>query len=120
MKRFAFAIWFVIFGLCACHPAATQETTPPQLLINSPAISMGVSREMCTSMEVQTGTQVTWTNDDTVTLSVSLTRVDEQGNETNISESEIEPGDSFSTQLAEAGAYRFYCSDDVYATISAR
>lgn len=123
MKMFPFLLLFVSLGLWACQPEpettppVTQPDAQPGLIINSPAISVGVSRESCTSMELQPKTQVNWTNDDTVTLHVSLKRLSLDGNETEISESEIEPSGSFSTQLQESGAYRFYCSEDVYGTI---
>ena len=123
MKRFAMILLFTAFGLCACQPppaetqTATQAAEQPGLIIDSPTINIGVSRESCTSMEVQAGTEIAWTNEDTVTLPVQVKQLDEAGNETDISASEIGPGDQFSTQLQETGTYRFYCSEDVYGTI---
>lgn len=73
-------------------------------------------------MEVQVGTQVVWTNTDTVTLPVRLEQVDANGNSTLVSESQIGPGGYFSTQLLNAGTYRFYCTEerDKYGTIEVR
>lgn len=123
MKRYAMILLFITLGLYACQSRAaetqivTQPAEQPGLIIDSPTISISFSRESCTSMEVQAGTEIAWTNEDTVTLPVQLKQLDNAGNETDISGSEIGPGDQFSTQLQDAGTYRFYCSEDVYGTI---
>jgi plastocyanin len=95
----------------------------PQVVpMTAPAISVSISREDCASMEVQVGTQVVWTNADTVTLPVRLEKVDDNGNSTLVIGSEIGPGDYFSTQLPNAGTYRFYCTEekDKYGTINVK
>lgn len=113
MKRF---MLLVVLILAACQPAETPQVIP----MTAPAISVSISRQDCTSMEVQVGTQVVWMNADTVSLPVRLEKVDDNGNGTLVSESEIGPGDTFSTQLSNAGTYRFYCTKekDIYGTIN--
>ena len=108
MKQFTSLI-SIIFFLSACQPA----TTPAQeISMTAPAISVSISREDCTSVEIQAGTQVVWTNNDTVGLDIQLEKLDKNGNSSQISQSELGVGDSFSMQFFDSGTYRFYCTDE--------
>lgn len=95
---------FIMAG-CGAKNTSSVAVTPP-------AMSVTITQENCPSMEAQVGVQLAWTNGDTVSLPIQLDKIDENGNITATSKSEIGPGDQFSIQMSVPGTYIFYCSDN--------
>lgn len=102
------AVFLILTMLAAC---SVQD--PAGSLITPPAISVQITGDFCPSIEAQAGMHIAWTNQDNVNHVVILERVDEQG---VIIESggtdQLQPGDTFSILLNEAGQYTYYCYED--------
>lgn len=93
--------------------AACSGQNPAAPLVTPPAISVLITGGFCPSMEVQAGMQVAWTNLDEVDRVVILERTNDQGVvvESGGTDS-LQPGQTFSITMTEAGQYTVYCSED--------
>ena len=86
---------------------------PAAPLVTPPAISVQVTEDYCPSIELQTGMNVAWTNQDNADRAIILGRLDEQGVFAESGGTDLlRPGDTFSTQFNEPGRYAYYCSVD--------
>jgi len=98
----------LVLSLTACRG---QSPVPPP--VNAPAISVQITGDYCPSVEVQPGMQIMWTNTDSVDHTIILERTNEQGVVIDSGATDLlQPGDSISTTLGEAGQYTYYCSKD--------
>ena len=104
----------VIFST-ACQPTETPQEILQnnEALLTAPAMAVTITRQDCPAIEAAVGTQVMWTNADTVALSLKLEELDEYGDAINSETSELQPGDSFSRVFPEPVTYRYSCSEEM-------
>src|SRR4030095_9301489 len=116
---FLVLIWMLVLPACVAKSATQQDIfsslTPPAMIVI-------ITRENCPSMEVQVGTQVAWTNGDTISHPIILEELDDHGNILTTGQLEINTETFFSVRFDHAGVYHFYCSRkrDLYATITVK
>jgi len=92
--------------------ACSSEEAAPAAASTAPSISLVVTRTNCPSLEVQRGTQVLWTNGDTVNLAIAIEELEDHGKGKGKGGSEIQPGDIFGATFTELGRYKIQCSDE--------
>lgn len=81
-------------------PAATPTTAPTS---NGNSISVANFSFSPNSLTVKVGTKVTWTNNDSVTHTVTE-------NNGAFNSGDLAPGSSFSFTFSKAGTYSYHCS----------
>lgn len=121
MRKYIKALLTVlIFGISACG----LQSTPQQqdVLITLPAIVIKASRDNCPSIEAEVGMTIAWENVDTISLTIKIELLDENGKVTATGLSVLDPETVYSTQFYEVGTYYVYCTDnaDTPATITVK
>jgi plastocyanin len=105
---FLIAFFFLFIMLSACN--GRQEPPPPVI---APAISVQITKDYCPSIEIQTGMQIAWTNQDSVDHVLWLERKDQNGSIIDAGGTDqLQPGNTFSITFSEPGQYTYYCSKD--------
>jgi plastocyanin len=126
MKKYLVLFLLVLTTLpTACKQATTQQETQGQILqknevfLTAPAIALTITREDCSGIEVAPGTQVMWTNADTVPLTFKMEQLNENDEVVNTETSELKPGATMSKTFPAPATYRYYCSKEMdgYRTI---
>ena len=113
MQKFYFPFPFVCFLLVPIVAACSGPETQQAPVVTPPAISLQITEDDCPSIVVQAGMQIAWTNQDDEDHVLILERKDEQGVLVDSGGTDrLQPGDTFSITLAEAGQYTYYCSED--------
>jgi plastocyanin len=93
-------------------PTNTPTSAPTNTPTTAPTTTTGSNGNSVTIMNfafspatltVKTGTKVTWTNNDTVTHTVT----DDQG---AFNSGSLDPGSSFSFKFTKAGTYSYHCN----------
>jgi plastocyanin len=109
--RTSCSFWVLIAALLLS--ACGASPTPEAPILTAPAIGVQITKQYCPSIEVQVGTSIAWTNADTVDHIVIIERMDEQGVVVDSGGTDLlQPGNTFSILLTEAGQYTYYCSLD--------
>ena len=75
----------------------------------APGIRVEITAATCPSLDVKTGDQVTWTNQDREVHIVEASYADGL---MMFKSGELQTGDSFSFVFTEAGQYEYVCSSD--------
>ena len=105
-KKTLILIGFFVFGSASLVACQTKPTLVPQ---STPGISVGITSEICPSIVVEVGQQVTWTNQDSREHVVRDSPI--RGN--SLFDSGILlPGDSFSFDFLHPGNFTYKCSID--------
>lgn len=100
---FSLAALLALASLTAC--GTTAETLAPG--VPAPGISIDITPGTCSSIEINAGEQVTWTNAGSEALPLAVLYED---GETMIDLGELQPGDSASATFPEAGEFTYTCS----------
>ena len=105
----------LILWLAVILPSMTacRGQSPVVAPVSAPGISVQITGEYCPSVEIQPGMQIMWTNADRVDHTLMIERTNEQGVVMDTGGTDLlQPGDSFSISLNEAGLYTYYWSKD--------
>ena len=93
---------------CSASLVACQ-TKPTLIPPSTPGISVGITSEICPSIVVEVGQQVTWTNQDTREHIVRDRPI--KGNSL-FGSGMLLPGDSFNFTFLQPGRFTYECSMD--------
>jgi hypothetical protein len=105
-KKTLILLGFIV--LCAAFLVACQNQ-PTLLPPSAPGISAGITSEICPSIVVEVGQQVTWTNQDTGEHIVRERPI--TGNSL-FNSGILLPGDSFNFNFVQPGSFTYECSID--------
>lgn len=90
--------------LAAC---AAPQTSPVPVL-TPPGIGVAITQDACPSLEVRSGMQVVWTNQDSREHVVQHEKL---ANQDSVFDSGVlQPGDSFAFTFTEPGRYTYWCA----------
>jgi plastocyanin len=105
--------WLLLFLIAVFMSACVGQKSTQDPVVNSPSIGVQITKDLCPSIEVQSGMQVEWTNIGNEDRALLLERKDENGNLVDFGGTDLlQPGSSFSITLIESGEYIYYCSID--------
>jgi hypothetical protein len=79
----------------------------------TPGISINITSSICPSLTVTTRDQITWTNQD---QQVHLIHIESSDGKIVFDSTELQPGDTASIILSQAGNYVYVCSSDLKST----
>lgn len=91
--------------LVSCQSIAT----PTLATLSQPGIAVGISDDLCPTVTVKVGQQISWTNQGRQEHIVRAKSVDEQS---GFDSGTLQPGDSFAVTLTQAETYQYECSAD--------
>lgn len=91
--------------LVSCQPAAT----PTLATLSEPGIGVGISDDLCPTVIVQVGQQISWTNQGSQEHIVRAKSVE---GESGFDSGSLQPGDSFTVTLPQPDVYQYECSAD--------
>lgn len=109
---------FLLYGLmilfASMSLAACQATTPASLNpAQTPGISLSITSNICPSLTVTTSDQITLTNQD---QQIHLIRIKSLEGNILFDFSDLQPGDTASFNITQAGNYVYVCSSDQKST----
>ena len=91
--------------LVSCQAAAT----PTLVLLSTPGIGVGITDDLCPSVVVKAGQQISWTNQG---QDEHIVRAKAVGGEYAFDSGSIKPGDWFAVTLTQPEVYQYDCSAD--------
>lgn len=98
----------VIVLIAVVLSACSKKDTPLAPVQSSPGMSLSFSPGSCPGIEIQPGTQVSWTNDGT---QVGIIEIEMSADDNAlVSSGELQPGESFTFGFPESGEFRYRCS----------
>jgi hypothetical protein len=102
-------ILFVSAYLVAC-----QSVTPaPPNGAPTPGIRLNITGSICPSLNATTSDQITWTNQD---QQVHLIHIESSDGKILFDSGDLQPGDTASFTISQAGNYIYACSSDQKST----
>jgi len=99
----------IVLVLVSCQ----SKATPTLAELTGPGIGVSISDDICPSVIVKVGQQISWTNKG---RDEHLVRAKSVAGEILFDSGTIQPGDSFAVTLAEPGIYKYECSADASLT----
>jgi len=93
----------VLFASCE------SSATPTLAALSEPGMAVGISDDLCPSVTVKVGQQISWTNQGRQDHIVRATSADDQS---GFDSGTLQPGDSFVVTLTQAQIYQYECSED--------
>jgi len=107
--QYSLMILFVSAYLVAC-----QSVTPaPFNGVPTPGISLNITGSICPSVTATTSDQITWTNQD---QQVHLIHIESADGKIVFDAGDLQPGDTASFTISQAGNYIYVCSRDRKST----
>ena len=101
---------FLCMGVIMLVLVACTGWTSPEPPVNVPAMGMLITETNCPSIEVKSGTQISWTNKGS---QVHVVQSEIQADGSRYFDSgELKTGDSFSFIFTIPGIYRYQCLSD--------
>lgn len=105
--------WLLLFLIAVFMSACGNQRSTQDTVENLPTISVQITKDICPSIEIQSGMQVEWTNIGNEDRVLLLERKDENGNLVDFGGTDLlQPGSSFLFTLTQPGQYLYYCSKD--------
>ena len=105
--------WLLLFLIVVFMSACGNLRSTQDTIVNLPTISVQITKDICPSIEIQSGMQVEWINIGNEDRALLLEREDENGTLIDFGGTDLlQPGSSFSITLIESGEYIYYCSID--------
>ena len=83
--------------------------TPTLAAMTGPGIGVGISDDVCPTVTVKAGQQISWTNQGKLE---HIVRAKSSSGESAFASGILQPGDSFAVTLAEPDTYKVDCSED--------
>ena len=96
---------FTVVGLISCQSTAT----PTLATLTEPGIAVGISDDLCPTVNVKLGQQISWTNQGS---DEHLVRAKTVEGKTIFESGSLQPGDSFAVTLVQPETYQYECSTD--------
>jgi hypothetical protein len=107
--QYSLMILFVSVYLVAC-----QSVTPSPLNgAPMPGISLNITGSTCPSLNATTSDRIAWTNQD---QQVHLIHIESSDGKIVFDSGDLQPGDTASFTISEAGNYVYVCSSDLKST----
>jgi hypothetical protein len=100
---------FIVIVLAMTGLLASCQSTPPLATSSAPGISVGISDDLCPSVSVQVGQQVTWTNQGSQEHIVRDKAVESKS---QFDSGILKPGDNFVFTFLQPASYTYDCSAD--------
>lgn len=91
--------------LISCQSIAT----PTLVAMSGPGIGVGISDDLCPTVIVQVGQQISWTNQG---REEHIVRAKSVEGESGFDSGSLQPGDSFTVSLPQPDVYEYECSAD--------
>ena len=112
LKRFLQYRLMILF--VGAYTVACQSVKPAPLNVApTPGISLNITSSICPSMTVTTSDQITWTNQD---QQVHLIHIESSDGKIVFDAGDLQPGDTASFTISQAGNYVYVCSSDRKST----
>ena len=86
-----------------------SNATPTLAAMTGPGIGVGISDDVCPTVTVKAGRQISWTNQG---KQEHIVRAKSVAGESGFASETLEPGDSFAVTLSEPDTYKVDCSED--------
>ena len=89
----------------SCQSAAT----PTLVALSEPGIGVGITDDLCPSVNVKAGQQISWTNQG---KDEHIVRAKDVAGEQGFDSGTLKPGDWFAITLPQPEVYQYDCSED--------
>jgi hypothetical protein len=96
----------LILGLLV---SCQSNATPTLAELTGPGIGVGISDDLCPTIAVKVGQQISWTNQG---RQEHIVRAKSVQGESRFESGSLHPGDSYAVTLAEPDTYQYDCSAD--------